>query len=76
MLLNVFVRHVDDPRRLPTTIHTLLPPKTAPQHPFAAPQSRMRTGRLVAHSGCAALAGPVVVVYSVVYVYLGQLLPQ
>ena len=33
-------------------------------------------GRLMAHSGCAALSGPVVVVYSVVYVYLGQLLPQ
>ena len=33
-------------------------------------------GRLVAHSGSVALAGPVVVVYSVAYVYLGQLLPQ
>ena len=33
-------------------------------------------GRLMAHSGCAALSGPVVVVYSAVYAYLGQLLPQ
>ena len=41
MLLNVFVRHVDDQHRLPTTTHTLLAPETASQRTFAAPPSRM-----------------------------------
>ena len=44
MLLNVFVRHVDDQHRLPTTTHTLLATQTAPQRTFAAPPSRMCAG--------------------------------
>ena len=36
VLLNVFVRHVDDQHRLPTTTHTLLAIHTAPQRTFVA----------------------------------------
>ena len=41
MLLNVFVRHVDDQQRPPTTTHTLSAPETASKRSFAAPPSRM-----------------------------------
>ena len=76
MLINALVGTIDDQYRLLPTTHAVLASTIATQHPYVAAEGRLNVRMSVSRSGDGPLAGPVVVVTGVMYVYLGQLVAQ